>query len=224
MWVPIAPLWLCRRNLTRRKIWCLIAMWARMPRSFAGRPMPKSCWPVPRPPGPAFEGAQSQFGQRAAPGAIERVEIDPVTKEPRFQVIGSDLWSDEDGFDAATAVTGHHGHLRLGHYRGGGRDADGRAVGCRRADRVGGSKPAARGRIPDGRTHAYVVHDGSADGGPVITVTQGDIRAIQLAKSALYAGARLLMDEMRDRHGWTASCWRVPLARISRPNTRWCWA
>jgi len=27
-------------------------------------------------------------------------------------------------------------------------------------------------------------------------VTQGDIRAIQLAKSALYAGARLLMDEM----------------------------
>lgn len=50
--------------------------------------------------------------------------------------------------------------------------------------------------LPEGRTHAYLIHDGSADGGPVITVTQGDIRAIQLAKSALYAGARLLMDEM----------------------------
>ena len=37
------------------------------------------------PTGPAFEGAQISSGQRAAPGAIERVEIDPVTKEPRFQ-------------------------------------------------------------------------------------------------------------------------------------------
>ncbi|MGI9369089.1 MAG: ASKHA domain-containing protein, partial [Ruegeria sp.] len=48
----------------------------------------------------------------------------------------------------------------------------------------------------EGRTHSYLIHDASAEGGPRITVTQGDIRAIQLAKSALYAGARLLMDEM----------------------------
>ena len=51
--------------------------------------------------------------------------------------------------------------------------------------------------IPDGRTHAYVLHDGRAEDGPLITVTQGDIRAIQLAKSALFAGARLLMDELK---------------------------
>ena len=50
--------------------------------------------------------------------------------------------------------------------------------------------------IPDQRTHAYLIWDGSATGGPVITITQTDIRAIQLAKSALYAGARLLMDKM----------------------------
>jgi uncharacterized 2Fe-2S/4Fe-4S cluster protein (DUF4445 family) len=49
---------------------------------------------------------------------------------------------------------------------------------------------------PEGRTHSYVLHDGSLDGGPRIMVTQGDIRAIQLAKAALYAGAKLLMDEM----------------------------
>ena len=55
------------------------------------------------PTGPAFEGAQISSGQRAAPGAIERVEIDPVTKVPRFKVIGCDLWSDEDGFDEAIA-------------------------------------------------------------------------------------------------------------------------
>ncbi|MEL7183406.1 MAG: ASKHA domain-containing protein, partial [Pseudomonadota bacterium] len=53
------------------------------------------------PTGPAFEGAQISAGQRAAPGAIERVEIDPVTKTPRFRVIGSDIWSDAPGFDAA---------------------------------------------------------------------------------------------------------------------------
>ena len=50
--------------------------------------------------------------------------------------------------------------------------------------------------IPQGRTHSYVIYDATDTGGPLITVTQGDIRAIQLAKSALYAGARLLMDEM----------------------------
>jgi uncharacterized 2Fe-2S/4Fe-4S cluster protein (DUF4445 family) len=42
------------------------------------------------PTGPAFEGAQISCGQRAAPGAIERVRIDPATLEPRVKVIGSD--------------------------------------------------------------------------------------------------------------------------------------
>ncbi|MEM6896053.1 MAG: ASKHA domain-containing protein, partial [Pseudomonadota bacterium] len=58
------------------------------------------------PTGPAFEGAQIGAGQRAAPGAIERVEIDPATKEPRFKVIGCDLWSTDPGFAEATAATG----------------------------------------------------------------------------------------------------------------------
>ena len=49
------------------------------------------------PTGPAFEGAQISCGQRAAPGAIERVRIDRETLEPRFKVIGSDLWSERAG-------------------------------------------------------------------------------------------------------------------------------
>jgi uncharacterized 2Fe-2S/4Fe-4S cluster protein (DUF4445 family) len=49
------------------------------------------------PTGPAFEGGQISSGQRAAPGAIERVRIDPSTLEPRSKVIGADLWSDEPG-------------------------------------------------------------------------------------------------------------------------------
>lgn len=147
------------------------------------------------PTGPAFEGAQISSGQRAAPGAIERVEIDPTTKEPRFRVIGSDLWSDEDGFAAATAVTGVTGICGSGIIEA---VAEMRAAGLMDpSGLIGSAEQTGTARsIPEGRTHAYVLHDGTADGGPLITVTQGDIRAIQLAKSALYAGARLLMDEL----------------------------
>ena len=65
------------------------------------------------PTGPAFEGAQITAGQRAAPGAIERVRIDRETLEARIKVIGCDLWSDEEGFADTTAATGSHRHLRL---------------------------------------------------------------------------------------------------------------
>src|SRR5207302_3390993 len=58
------------------------------------------------PTGPAFEGAQISCGQRAAPGAIERVRIDPATLEPRVKVIGCALWSDEPGFAEATRRSG----------------------------------------------------------------------------------------------------------------------
>ena len=58
------------------------------------------------PTGPAFEGAQISAGQRAAPGAIERVRIDRETLEPRFRVIGVDAWSDDPGFADAVAAAG----------------------------------------------------------------------------------------------------------------------
>ncbi|MCF8486683.1 MAG: ASKHA domain-containing protein [Rhodobacteraceae bacterium] len=147
------------------------------------------------PTGPAFEGAQISSGQRAAPGAIERVEIDPVTKEPRFRVIGSDLWSDDPGFAEATATSGITGICGSGIIEA---VAEMRMAGLLDPGGLIGS-PEQTGTwrtTPEGRTHSYVLHDGTADGGPRILVTQGDIRAIQLAKSALYAGARLLMDEM----------------------------
>src|SRR5690606_17579066 len=58
------------------------------------------------PTGPAFEGAEISCGQRAAPGAIERVRIDLQTLEPRFKVIGVEQWSDEDGFAEAAEKVG----------------------------------------------------------------------------------------------------------------------
>ncbi len=147
------------------------------------------------PTGPAFEGAQISSGQRAAPGAIERVEIDSVTKEPRFRVIGCDLWSDDPGFAAATKATGVTGICGSGIIEV---VAEMRAAGILDAGGlIGGPDQVGTSRcLPEGRTFSYLLHDASAEGGPRILVTQGDIRAIQLAKSALYAGARLLMDEM----------------------------
>ena len=145
------------------------------------------------PTGPAFEGAQISAGQRAAPGAIERVEIDPVTKEPRFKVIGSDLWSTDDGFDAAVATTGITGICGSGiieviaEMRMAGLVDAGGLIGS--ADQTGTDRCFA-----DGRTNSFRLWDGDEDHGP-IAVTNGDIRAIQMAKAALYSGARLLMDK-----------------------------
>jgi len=143
------------------------------------------------PTGPAFEGAQISAGQRAAPGAIERVRIDPETLEPRYRVIGCDLWSDEPGFDEALGATGVTGlcgsgiiEAVAGLYLAGALRPDGRF------------DPAAAARSPrvvaQGRTHAYQL----CEGPPAVRVTQEDVRAIQLAKAALYAGARLLMDRL----------------------------
>jgi uncharacterized 2Fe-2S/4Fe-4S cluster protein (DUF4445 family) len=151
------------------------------------------------PTGPAFEGAQISSGQRAAPGAIERIEINPETKEPRFQVIGCDLWSDDPGFADATAATGVTGICGSGIIEA---VAEMRMAGLLdTSGLIGSATQTGTARCePEGRTHSYLIHDGSADGGPRITVTQGDIRAIQLAKAALYAGAKLLMDEMGVDH------------------------
>ena len=143
------------------------------------------------PTGPAFEGAQISCGQRAAPGAIERLRIDPETLEPRYRVIGSELWSDEAGFAEATKKTGVTGVCGSGiiealaeMYLSGILAADGT---------IDGALAAKSPRIQaEGRTFSYLIRDGE----PELRITQNDVRAIQLAKAALYAGARLLMDQL----------------------------
>ena len=141
------------------------------------------------PTGPAFEGAQISCGQRASPGAIERVRIDPASLEPRFSVIGSDLWSDDQGFDEATQAFGVTGICGSGiieviaqMYLAGIINEDGVVDGAlaARSERI----------VADGRTFSYLLHDGPQR----ILVTQTDVRQVQLAKAALYAGIRLLQD------------------------------
>jgi len=144
------------------------------------------------PTGPAFEGAQISCGQRAAPGAIERVRIDPATLEPRFKVIGCDTWSDDPGFEAALAaagltqgVTGVCGsgiiEVVAEMFLAGILDTDGVVQGplAERNPRI----------HANGRTFAYRLHG-------ELRITQNDVRAIQLAKAALYAGVALLMDRL----------------------------
>jgi uncharacterized 2Fe-2S/4Fe-4S cluster protein (DUF4445 family) len=141
------------------------------------------------PTGPAFEGAQISGGQRAAPGAIERVRIDRTTLEPRYRIIGSELWSDEPGFAAAAAELGVTGICGSGIVEV---IAELFLAGVITTDGIVDGDLAARTPriVPDGRTFSYVLHDGQ----PRIVITQNDVRAIQLAKAALYAGVRLLMD------------------------------
>ena len=143
------------------------------------------------PTGPAFEGAQISCGQRAAPGAIERVRIDPATLEPRFKVIGCDLWSDDPGFAEATSSIGVTGICGSGIIEA---LAEMFLAGILRSDgTIDGGKAAHSPRIqPDGRTFSYLLHAGE----PELRILQNDVRAIQLAKAALYAGARLLMDHL----------------------------
>ncbi|MBN9245477.1 MAG: DUF4445 domain-containing protein [Mesorhizobium sp.] len=142
------------------------------------------------PTGPAFEGAEISSGQRAAPGAIERVRIDPLTYEPKYRVIGVDKWSDEEGFEEAAKATGVTGicgsaiiEVVAEMYLSGLISEDGV---------IDGALSASTPRIfQNGRTFSYLLRDGQ----PRITVTQNDIRAIQLAKAALYAGTKLLMEK-----------------------------
>ncbi|CAN5518843.1 ASKHA domain-containing protein [soil metagenome] len=142
------------------------------------------------PTGPAFEGAQISCGQRATTGAIERVAIDPITLEARVKVIGSDAWSDEAGFAATVACSGVTGVCGSGiidavaeMYLAGVIDPDGTILGANaaRSPRV----------VADGRTFRYVLY---AAGDVELSITQNDVRAIQLAKAALRAGIDLLVE------------------------------
>ena len=147
------------------------------------------------PTGPAFEGAEISGGQRAAPGAIERVRIDPQTLEPKYRVIGVDKWSDEDGFEEAAGTVGVTGicgsaiiEVVAEMYLAGIISEDGV---------IDGALSARSPRVfQHGRTFSYLLRDGE----PRLVITQRDVRAIQLAKAALYAGVKLLMEKQGVDH------------------------
>ncbi|MGI9461416.1 MAG: ASKHA domain-containing protein [Alphaproteobacteria bacterium] len=152
------------------------------------------------PTGPALEGAQISSGQRAASGAIERVRIDSATLEPKFKIIGCDKWSNEEGFphdnnekkdDIAPSGICGSGIIEV--------IAEMMLAGIVGNDGLIDGAMAKKNKriVADGRTFAYILHYGDEKNNePEIKITQADIRAIQLAKAALYAGCKLLMDKL----------------------------
>jgi uncharacterized 2Fe-2S/4Fe-4S cluster protein (DUF4445 family) len=142
------------------------------------------------PTGLAFVGAQISGGQRAAPGAIERERIDRATLEPRYSVIGCELWSDDPGFAEAVVASGVTGICGSGIIE---LVAEPYLAGLIRHD--GSLVPRSPRVQADARTFSSelrAAHDGNA----ALRITQNDVRAIQLAKAALHAGVALLRERL----------------------------
>jgi uncharacterized 2Fe-2S/4Fe-4S cluster protein (DUF4445 family) len=134
--------------------------------------------------GPAFEGAQIKSGMRAAEGAIERVKIDPATKEPSYEVIGGGYCSVKAKGICGSGVIDAVAEL----FKAGIIDKTGRFRMDLNTGRV--RKDAA------GKPEYVLAWKDETALETDITVTQADVRAVQLAKGALYAGAKLLMRKM----------------------------
>ena len=140
------------------------------------------------PTGPAFEGGEITHGMRASPGAIEKVRIDPETLTPRFRVIGEERWSDEmpaAEIQAAGICGSGIIDLVAELFAAGIIDAGGKFVSA---------TPSPNFRATQQVGEYIVAPAEQTSTGREIVITQPDIRAIQFAKSALYTGAKLLME------------------------------
>ncbi len=138
--------------------------------------------------GPAFEGAEIRHGMRAAPGAIEKVAIDPATREVRFKVIGSEKWNTEVKNIGARGICGS------GIF-----DAAAQMFLAGIIDKSGRFNmklDSPRFRVKNGEPEFVIAYAKETAIGHEIVVCQRDIRAIQLAKGAMYSGAKILMNRL----------------------------
>jgi uncharacterized 2Fe-2S/4Fe-4S cluster protein (DUF4445 family) len=142
--------------------------------------------------GPALEGAQITFGMRAAPGAIERIKIDPDTHEVDYKVIGRDAWrSFSKPTDMKAKGICGSGILDVlaELYASGVVSKSGVFSKVQKSNRFR--------RNADTNQPEFVLawaEETSID--KDIVITQKDVRQIQLAKGALHAGCKLMMRRM----------------------------
>lgn len=164
------------------------------------------------PTGPAFEGAQITFGMRAAEGAIEKVRIDPGTLATRFQIIGREGWSDTWAEGGAAGRPSSPDGRRRGRRQPQPPPVLARGIcGSGIIDAVaemfragillpsGAFNPALEHErlVTYGGLPAFVIAEAAQTAlGQAIVVTLADVRAVQLAKAALYTGVRILMDRL----------------------------
>lgn len=142
------------------------------------------------PTGPALEGAHVEYGMRAAPGAMERVQIDEVTLEPKYKVIGVEGWN-TDHAEFKGLVKGICGSAIIDAvaelFRAGIVDSRGKF-----------NKGLSTERVREGESGwEYVIAWAEETSiGRDIPITQQDVRQIQLAKAALFTAARTLLKRM----------------------------
>jgi uncharacterized 2Fe-2S/4Fe-4S cluster protein (DUF4445 family) len=137
--------------------------------------------------GPALEGANIQCGMRASVGAIEKVRIDPETLNVNYKVIGEDHWHDAN-YTCEVRPAGICGsgiidaiaEMFLARIIG----KDGRLIEDARSRLV---------RTEDGGQAFVIAEEEDTSFGRPIFISQKDIRAVQLAKGAMHAAARILM-------------------------------
>lgn len=139
--------------------------------------------------GPAFEGAQIKFGMRAAPGAIEVVQIDPETKEPKYKIIGKTEWhTDLEKVDTKGICGSGIIEVVAEMFKAGIIDKSGRFAKDLETPRVRNGA--------DGRPEYVLAWAKETSINADVTITQADVRALQLAKGALYAGTKLMMKRL----------------------------
>lgn len=144
--------------------------------------------------GPAFEGAQLAFGMRAAPGAIERILIDPETHEVDYKVIGRDAWrkySDPKDMKAKGICGSGILDVLSELYTAG-------VIMKSGVFNKKGQKSDRFRKNPDTKQSEFVLAWAEETSiGKDIVITQKDVRQIQLAKGALYAGCKLMVKRMQ---------------------------
>ena len=137
--------------------------------------------------GPALEGATIKFGMRAAVGAIEHVSIDEKSLEVSFKVIGNDAWGVTDsvrarGICGSGIIDAVAEMLKAGIIQRNGRFNP--EVDSPRMVKNENGSEFVIARAPETAL------------GQDISISISDIRAVQLAKAAMYAGCKILMDKL----------------------------
>jgi uncharacterized 2Fe-2S/4Fe-4S cluster protein (DUF4445 family) len=123
--------------------------------------------------GPAFEGAHIKHGMRAAAGAIERLRL--VDDRVEYQTIGGAAPVGVCGSGILDALAQLYRHCVV--------------------DDTGKMGDHPRVRTDQGQREFVLVSEEERDGETAITITQRDVRELQLAKGAMRSGIQALLQD-----------------------------
>jgi len=137
----------------------------------------KALWATSCATGPAFEGAHISHGMRAAPGAIHKVDIDPETLRPSYEVLGANGKVQPQGICGSGIIDAVAAMRRTGLLRPNGRLVEGMPGVFNDGGQIG---------------QRFVLAPATGSSRE-IDITIKDVRQVQLAKAALFAGTKILM-------------------------------